>query len=136
MRKSLFTVIGVLVIVVITGTLIAYGLLAHGGTSGAAVAAGKPVPASAAATAKRLVNGSEAEQRGALSPSLAAVLPAGVLFPPGSMLALDFGSWRQSGSYANATGMLSEPGGGSQPVEIGFVRSGGGWLVTFEGRRS
>jgi hypothetical protein len=136
MRKSLIAVMALLVIVVIAGATVVYGLLARGGTSGAAAVAGKPVPASAAAAAKRLVSGIEADQRAALSPGLAAVLPAGAVFPPGSMLDLDSGSWRQSGNYANATGTLSEPGGGTQPVEIGFIRSGGDWLVTFEERRS
>jgi hypothetical protein len=93
---------------------------------------GKPVPAAAAATARKLVTGTEAEQRSALTPALAAVLPAGALFPSGSTISLDSDSWEQSGEYANATGVLTEPGSAATPVAIGFVDSGDAWLVTFE----
>ena len=93
---------------------------------------GQPVPASAAATARRLVSGSEAEQHAAVSPALAAVLPQGAMFPAGSTIALKAGSWHQAGGYANATGTLSEPGKSPQPVELGFASSTGTWLVTFE----
>lgn len=93
---------------------------------------GQSVPPAAAATARDLVTGTETEQRAALSPSLAAVLPHGVLFPAGSTIALDENSWHQAGGYANAIGTLSEPGASAQPVEIGFASSNGTWLVTFE----
>jgi hypothetical protein len=93
---------------------------------------GKPVPAGAAAVARKLVTGTEAEQRAALTPALAAVLPAGAMFPSGSTISLDSDSWEQSGQYANATGMLTEPGSAPTPVAVGFVENGGAWLVTFE----
>jgi len=96
---------------------------------------GQLVPAGAAATVQRLVSGSEAEQRAALDPDLADSLPVGVLFPAGSVIALDSGSWEQAGQYANATGLLSVPGSAAKPVEIGFVDSAGTWLVTFEETR-
>ena len=76
--------------------------------------------------------GWSAEQRAALSPSLAASLPQGTLFPAGSTVTLDGDSWHQAGDYANATGDLSEPGVSAQSVEIGFISTGGQWLVTFE----
>jgi hypothetical protein len=93
---------------------------------------GQPVPAGAAATVQRLGSGTEAEQHAALDPDLAASLPVGVLFPAGAVIALDSDSWEQTGQYANATGLLSEPGSAAKPVEIGFVDSAGTWLVTFE----
>jgi hypothetical protein len=94
--------------------------------------AGRPVPAGATATARSLVSGTQAQQRAALSPALAAVLPRGMLFPAGSTLKLDAGTWHQVGDYANAAGTLSEPGASARPVEIGFIRAGSRWLVTFE----
>jgi hypothetical protein len=113
--------------------------LLRGGSPGVIPAAdtkmygpGRPVPAAAAATAQRLASGTPAEQRATLSSSLAAVLPQGTLFPAGSAIKLYSDGWHQAGDYANALGVLTEPGVGAQPVEIGFIKSGDRWLVTFE----
>jgi hypothetical protein len=133
----------VVLAVVLVAVLVWPGHLLRGGSPAIPAAAihvaqagvyapGRPVPATAAATAQRLVSGTAAEQRAALSPSLAASLPQGTLFPAGSTVTLDGDSWHQAGDYANATGNLSEPGASAQLVEIGFISTGGQWLVTFE----
>jgi hypothetical protein len=94
---------------------------------------GGPVPASAPATVRLLVSGSSSQQRAALSPGLAAVLPVGTLFPAGSTLDVDRMGWRQTGGYADMTGRLHEPDSETQRVEIGFVEQAADrWLVTFE----
>ena len=93
---------------------------------------GEPVPADGAATCQRLVTGTPQEQRAALTPQLAAMLPAGPLFPSGAMLALDATGWHRSGDYANATGTVRHADGSSQRVEIGLSHHSGSWLVTFE----
>jgi hypothetical protein len=137
MRKYLFAGFAVLAVILVAA-LIWPGHLLRSSSSGAPAAdasvyaPGRAVPAAAAATTKKLVSGTAAEQRAALSPSLAATLPQGTLFPAGSTVVLDNGSWHQAGDYANATGELSEPGVSAQPVEIGFMSTGGQWLVTFE----
>lgn len=123
--------------VVLIAVFVWPGHLLRGGSSAPAAEAGiyapgQAVPAVAAATAQKLVSGTTAEQRAALSPSLAASLPQGTLFPAGSALTLDSDSWHQAGGYANATGTLSEPGVSAHSVEIGFMSSNGTWLVTFE----
>lgn len=125
----------VVLAVVLVAVLVWPGHLFGGGSSvpaaeAEAYAPGRPVPA--AATARRLVSGTPAQQRAALSSSMAAVLPQGTLFPAGSTVTLDSDGWHQAGDYANALGTLSEPGVSVQPVEIGFVGVGGQWLVTFE----
>ena len=131
--KWLFTAVAVLITALAAGSLTACsGTPAASPSPSPSASPGLPVPAAAVATVKQLVSGNEAQQRAALWPNLAAVLPAGAVFPAGSALALDSDSWHQSGSYANATGMLSEPGKSPRLVEIGFIRSGGSWLVTFE----
>jgi hypothetical protein len=138
MRKLI--VAGILIVVVAVGVLIWRGHLFGGSGSVSARRAGdvsqyepgRPVPADAVTTAANLVTGGAATQRAALSPSLAAVLPKGSLFPAGSTIALNADSWEQAGQYANATGLLTEPGKAAVPVEIGFIDTSGTWLITFE----
>jgi hypothetical protein len=136
-RKYLFVGFVVFAVVLVAvfiwpGHLFRSGSSAIPAVQAGVYAPGRPVPAAAAATAQRLVSGTAAEQRAALSPSLAASLPQGTLFPAGSTLTLDGDSWHQAGDYANATGNLSEPGASTQSVEIGFINTGGQWRVTFE----
>jgi hypothetical protein len=109
------------------------------GTSGtsesgraAAYAPGGPVPAQAAAVAAQLVSADPGRQRAALDPDTAAALAPGRLFPAGSSLALDPDGWHQQGRYANAAGMLREPGAAPARVELGFADTSGSWLVVFE----
>jgi hypothetical protein len=107
----------VVLAVALVALLVWPGHLLRGGSSIPAAKAGvyepgRAIPVMAAATAQRLVSGTTAEQRAALSPSLAASLPQGTLFP--------------------ARSTLSEPGVSAQSVEIGFISTGGRWLVTFE----
>jgi hypothetical protein len=137
-----YVLAGLPVVVIVTvGVLIWPGkVLLHGGNPVSAQRAGyaglyKPgrsVPTGATATTRNLVSGSQATQRAALAPSLAAALPKGALFPVGSTIALNADSWEQTGKYANATGVLTEPGKAAVPVEIGFIDTTGTWLVTFE----
>jgi hypothetical protein len=138
-RKYLLIGLAVIAVVAVGVLQLRWHLLGGGSTATAGRAAyanlyrpGRPVPAAAAATARKLVTGTAAEQRAALSPALAAVLPAGAMFPPGSTISLGSDSWEQAGQYANVTGELTEPGSAAAPVAIGFVEAGGGWLVTFE----
>jgi len=137
MRKYLL--VGAVIVVIAVGAIGvlhliggAPAMVAPGAAYRAVYGTGRPVPATAATTARDLVTGTEAQQRAALSPALAAVLPQGSLFPAGSTIALNANSWHQAGGYANATGTLSEPGASAQSVEIGFISSNGTWLVTFE----
>jgi hypothetical protein len=137
MRK--YILVGIAIVIVVFGVVGVFHLIGGTASSTARSAAyeavyrpGRPVPAMAAATARDLVSGTQAEQRAALSAALAAVLPQGTLFPAGSTITLDADSWQQAGGYANATGTLSEPGRSAQLVQIGFISSNGTWLVTFE----
>lgn len=108
--------------------------VAPASTAGPSYPPGGPLPPGALATCQQLVSGTDAQQRSALDPSLAAALPAGTLFPPGTTLTMDGTSWHQDGAYANATGTLLAPGQPDQHVEIGFIQEPSGpWLVTFEG---
>jgi len=137
MRK--YILLGLAIVIIAFGAIGVLHLIGGTSSSTAQSAAydavyrpGRPVPATAAATARDLVSGTEAEQRAALSPTLAAALPHGTLFPAGSTITLNADSWHQAGGYANATGTLFEPGASAHPVEIGFISSNGTWLVTFE----
>lgn len=95
---------------------------------------GSPVPTGAASATTTLVEGSAAQQRAELTPIAASVLATGgAMFPPGSTVNLDAGSWEQTGTYANATATLDEPGGKSSRIEIGYALVSGSWLVVFEG---
>jgi hypothetical protein len=137
MRTYLFAGFAVLAVILVAvlvwpGHLLRSGSSAAPAADASGYAPGHAVPAAAAATAQKLVGGTAAGQRAALSPSLAASLPPGTLFPAGSTVTLDGDSWHQAGDYANATGELSEPGASAQSVEIGFMSTGGQWLVTFE----
>ena len=73
--------------------------------------------------------------RKALAPALAAVIPAGRPFPAGTTFTALPGSWQRTGSYANITGTLREPGQAPVRAEIGLMQQGGRWLVTFEANR-
>jgi hypothetical protein len=137
MRK--YILVGLAIVIIAFGAIGVFHLIGGTPSSTARSAAykavyhpGRPVPATAAATARDLVSGTGAEQRAALSPTLAAVLPHGTLFPAGSTITLNADSWQEAGGYANATGTLSGPGASAQQVEIGFISSNGTWFVTFE----
>jgi hypothetical protein len=98
-------------------------------------ATGGSAPAGALATVRQLASGTSATaQRAALTPELAAQLPAGRLFPAGTVFAPDAGSWAQSGGYAHLTGLLTVPGQAPSRVEVGLMLRGTQWLVTFEGQ--
>ena len=129
------------VVVVVAVALVA--LLRHefrsrhaGSAAGAEVAASATsanVPSSALTTLRKLVTGaSAAAQRAAMTPELAAVLPAGRPFPAGTVFTPDAGSWVRSGPYAHLTGTLRVPGAPPSRVEVGLMRRVGHWRVTFE----
>jgi hypothetical protein len=108
-------------------------------TTGASPAAavsyspGTALPAAVPAVCARLVAATAAEQRSALTPQLAATLPAGPMFPAGTSLTMQPDSWHQAGDFANAFGELTEPGQPATQVQIGFaLQASGGWLVDFE----
>lgn len=145
--------VGIAVLVVAAvGLLVWPGHLLRHTTSGVAVAAvstgrqpgqqqavvrpGVAVPAAALDTARNLVTGTPDQQRAAVAPELASVLPSGTLFPSGAALTLDATGWHQAGAYANATGTLRLPGHAPQRVELGFTQQSGSWLVTFEAAAS
>ena len=92
----------------------------------------RPAPPGALSAVKLLVSD---QGRKALAPALAAVIPAGRPFPPGTTFTALPGSWQRTGSYANITGTLREPGHPPVRAEIGLVEQGGRWLVTFEATR-
>jgi hypothetical protein len=73
--------------------------------------------------------------RAALTPELNSVLRPGRLRPAGTTFAARPGSWHQAGAYANMTGALQIPGHRTGRAEIGLVRRGARWLVTFEERK-
>jgi hypothetical protein len=134
-RRTLFIAAG-LALVLAAG---AAALLAahHSGTARASAAARlrAGAPPAAVATIRQLTSASAVAQRGAVTPELASLLPAGPLFPPGTRFRPDPHGWRQSGAYANVTGTLQEPGQAPAPAEIGLERRGKRWLVTFEAAR-
>lgn len=92
----------------------------------------RPAPAGALSAVKLLVSD---QGRKALAPALAAVIPPGRPFPAGTTFSALPGSWQRTGVYANITGMLREPGHAPVRAEIGLVKRGGRWLVTFEANR-
>jgi len=94
--------------------------------------AGGNIPATARASVTLLLS---ARGRQALTPELAALLPDGPMFPPGTTFVAAAGTWHQAGAYANVTGMLREPGRRTVGTEIGLVRRRGRWLVTFAASR-
>jgi hypothetical protein len=108
------------------------GESAHHASSVRPAGADGAVPPGAVSTARMLVSASGRET---LTPELSSVLPPGRLFPPGTTFTVDPGSWLQSGAYAKVTGTLRVPGKKAEQAEIGLVRRGGRWLVTFEAAR-
>lgn len=91
-------------------------------------------PRSAITTIRRLTSAGAAVERAALTPELNSVLPPGRLFPAGTIFTPSPGSWHQSGTYANVTGTIREPGRPAEQAEIGLVLRHGQWFVTFEGQ--
>ena len=92
----------------------------------------RPAPPAALSAVMLLVSD---QGRKALAPALAAVIPAGRPFPAGTTFTALPGSWQRTGSYANITGTLREPGQAPVRAEIGLMQQGGRWLVTFEANR-
>lgn len=124
-------------VIVVAGSAASVLLLRHqeqhqGRHTAVAAHLGDGVPLGAESTVRLLLS---ARGRHALSPELNAVLPHGSsrLFPSGSTFMPGAGTWHQTGSYANVTGTLREPGKAPVRAEIGFVDRRGRWLVTFEG---
>lgn len=68
-----------------------------------------------------------------MTPELNIALAPGRLFPAGTTFTVQPGTWNQAGAYANVTGTLRVPGKPAASTEIGLVRRGSRWLVTFEG---
>lgn len=101
-------------------------------TSARATAAPGSVPPAAASAVRLLVS---AGGRAALTPELNSVLRPGRLFPAGTTFTARPGSWHQAGAYANVSGALRVPGHGAERAEIGLVRRGARWLVTFEEKK-
>ncbi len=97
-------------------------------------AKGSAAPALAITTIRQLTSATAAAERSALTPELNSVLPPGRLFPPGTVFTPGSGGWHQSGTYANVTGTIREPGHPAERVEIGLVLLHGQWFVTFEGQ--
>jgi hypothetical protein len=91
---------------------------------------GRSVPPGAVSTVRLLVS---ATGRRALTPELGAVTGPGRLFPARTTFAAQPGSWHRAGAYANVHGTLRVPGHAPVRVEVGLVRRGTQWLVTFEG---
>jgi hypothetical protein len=100
-----------------------------GGQSSSEFSPGGPPPFAARVLVTRLVSSPHA--RDTISPALSAILPPGRILPPNSQLVLDTRGWRQSGQFANATGMLEVVLHQARKVEVGFRRSRGGWRITF-----
>jgi hypothetical protein len=105
-----------------------------GQPAGVTAQARRAIPVRAKSAVRLLLS---ARGRKALTPELNAALPQGSkgLFPAGSTFTPNSASWRQSGAYANLTGMLREPGKAPATIEIGLVYRHGAWLVTFEAAR-
>jgi hypothetical protein len=99
-------------------------------TRAVSVSAGKPVPSGALSTVRLLMS---AAGRQALTPELNSGIAPGPLFPAGTSFTAQPDSWHQAGAYANLAGTLRIPGHSPAGVEVGLVRRGVRWLVTFEG---
>jgi hypothetical protein len=139
-RKKIRIAIGVLVALVAAG-VVAWRTTApssHPFTSPRAISlsAGRAVPPSATSTVQLLVS---ANGRRALTPELNAVTgsgqasQAGQLFAAGTTFTVQPNSWHQDGAYANLAGILRIPKHAPVRVDVGLVRRGARWLVTFEG---
>jgi hypothetical protein len=133
-RTKIAAVIGVVAVLVVVG-LLGWRFLARSGqhpvgTSATSISAGRPVPPGAVSAVRLLVS---ASGRRALTPELNSVTGHGRLFPAGTTLTAQPGSWHQAGAYANLEGVLRVPEHAPVRVEVGLVRRGARWLVTFEG---
>jgi hypothetical protein len=102
-----------------------------GGHKAAKAPRGKQTPAAVALVARRLTSNKLRIQRQALSPALNAVLPRGRLLPRGSRIQFDAEGWRVSGRFGNVTGTLLQPNKPTKRIEVGLVRVGSRWRVTF-----
>jgi hypothetical protein len=95
----------------------------------ASIRAGKPVPPGALATVRLLVS---AAGHQALTPELNSATEPGPLFPAGTRFTPQRDSWHQAGAFANLAGTLRVSGHSPARIEVGLVRRGARWLVTFE----
>jgi hypothetical protein len=91
-------------------------------------------PTSAAASARQLAGGGPEEVR-AVSPSLASVLGGRPFLPAGSRLVLAVSGWHQRGRFATTTATLHLVGGSKQPVDVGYMKASGRWIITYVGSR-
>jgi hypothetical protein len=135
LRIKIFAAIGVAAVIAaaVAGVLAWRSAAAgHQAASPAAAraSAGQPVPPAALSTARLLVS---AAGRRALTPELSSATAPGLLFPAGTSFTAQPDSWHQAGAYANLSGTLRVPGQAPARVEVGLVRRGARWLVTFEG---
>jgi hypothetical protein len=130
-RRALFIAVALVVVLGAGAAVLAADR--HSGRASAVSGAGAPPTAIAAI--RQLTSASAAVQRKAVTPELGSVLPVGRLFPPGTKFTPNPHGWQQSGAYAHITGTLREPGHAPTPAEIGLVRRGDRWLVTFEAPR-
>jgi hypothetical protein len=133
MRRGAAFGIGAVVVLALAGVLLSHALRGPASPAGASTtsaAARHPVPPAAAAAVQLLVS---ATGHTALTPGLAASLGQGRLFPAGTTFTVQSGSWQQTGAYANLTGTVRVPGRAPALAEVGLVRRGSRWLVTFEG---
>lgn len=134
-RIMIAAAIGVAAVAAVAGLLAwRYAGSAPGVPSASALSAsaGRPVPPGALSTARLLVSPAG---RQALTPELSSATAPGLLFPAGTGFTAQPGSWHQAGAYASLTGTLRIPGHAPARVEVGLVRRGARWLVTFEGPR-
>ena len=94
-------------------------------------ASGAPVPAAARSTVALLGANSIEAQRSVLTEAADEVLPVGWIFPSGTTVRLVADSWHASGAYANGTATVAMPGQVPATYEVGFMRQGSAWRVTF-----
>jgi hypothetical protein len=132
--------VGTRAAVLAVAAVLVVGAAGCGGSGGArdkanqaqvALAPAKPPPPVARLITARLVSRRPSVERRAIAAALSKVLPAGRLLPRGSQLQLDARGWRETGRFADSTGVLRVPGRGANRVEVGFIRTAGGWRVTF-----
>jgi hypothetical protein len=133
MRRGAAFGIGAVVVLALAGVLLWHALRGPASPAGASTTsagARDPIPAAAAAAVQLLVS---ATGHTALTPGLGASVGRGRLFPAGTTFTVQPGSWQQTGAYANLTGTVRVPGRAPDLAEVGLVRRGSRWLVTFEG---
>lgn len=103
----------------------------RGSSSTTAVPKGDAAPGAAFEVARRLVSPDPGVRQSAFTHEASDLVTSGRLFPSGTKLVLDHGSWLVSGAFANAAATVTEPGKEAQVFEIGFMKTVSGWRVTF-----